>query len=136
MPKPPMIAATKALSSGVKPMSGSTMPDCAAHSTPARPAKPEAMAKATTIRRLTSSPTSCAAPMSSAAARMPSPASVRVTNQPSKASATPVSTTVSTLICGEGDLPVGELDGRVHPAGEREIRGELVKIRMPRFSRM
>ncbi len=34
-----MIAATKALRSGVKPMSGSTMPACAAQSTPASPAK-------------------------------------------------------------------------------------------------
>ena len=32
-----MMAATKALRSGVKPMSGSTMPACAAHSTPAKP---------------------------------------------------------------------------------------------------
>ena len=37
--------------------------------------------------------------MSSAAARMPSPALVRVTNQPRKAGATPVSSTVMTLIC-------------------------------------
>jgi hypothetical protein len=105
LPKPPMMAATKALSSGVKPMLGWTTPACAAHSTPASPAKPEAMAKATMIRRLTSRPTRWAAAMSSAAARMPSPTSVRVTNQPSDNSETKVRPMVRRLIWVKVTMP-------------------------------
>ena len=119
-PKPPMIAATKALRSGVKPMSGSTMPACAAHSTPARPAKAEAMAKATMISRLTSSPTSCAAPMSSAAARMPSP-SIGARHEPAERRERDRGQHHRQDVdLREGDLPVVELEGGVHPVGQRE----------------
>ena len=112
------------------------MPACAAHKTPASPAKAEAIAKAVTISRLTSSPTSLAAPRSSAVARVPSPASVRVTNQPSAASDTAVRTTVTTLMAVKVICPSMNWIDEFIKSGIGKLRGEEVKIRMPRFSRM
>ena len=94
------------------------------------------MAKATMISRLTSSPTSWAAPRSSAAARMPRPASVRVTNQPSRPSETAVRTTVATLISVKVIWPSANWMAPFIQSGIGKLRGEEEKMRMPRFSRM